>query len=117
MALDLNTLKTMEAAGINFVVNVRHPYGGSEIHLSCDEVVGFIADKDDIAASHFDLTKEEYLEWVETHAGLQCSARTKAGDRCKNVVSGGDEPDPQEWKKRRNSEFCAIHGGEGSKHR
>lgn len=117
MAIDLKTVKAMEDADIGFVVNVRHPNGGYTFYLMCDEVENFIEDKDSVAASHFDLTTEEYLEWVETYAGIQCSAKTKSGARCKNVVSGDSESDPQKWKNRRNSELCAVHGGEGSKYR
>jgi hypothetical protein len=110
MTIDRNTLDTMKNAGIDFLANVRMPGGGRDIVLQPQDVQNFIADKDAVAAKYFDLTKEQYREWVATDGYVQCSAKTTSGSRCKNHVSGGSYYEAVKWKGALG-EYCSMHGG------
>ncbi|MDH0614215.1 MULTISPECIES: hypothetical protein [unclassified Agrobacterium] len=113
MAIDRNTLDTLNNAGIGFWANLRIPGGGRDIVLKPQNVEKYLADKDGFAAEHFGLTKEQYQDWVANDGYVQCSAHTTSGSRCKNHVSGGSHYKPEDWKKMQG-EYCATHGGPGS---
>lgn len=110
MAIDLDTLRTLDEAGISFAAHVKAPSGGHNVYLDLSDVAKFVEDQDGFAARYYKLTRDEYVEWIATEGTVQCSAKTKSGSRCKNIVSGGVHDDPQEWKAHR-TEYCAVHGG------
>lgn len=110
MAIDRTTLDAMHAAGITFVANVEIPSGSHTIFLAPEHVDQFITNKNAAAAKHFGVTESDYRDWIDGHGLVQCSATTKAGSRCKNIISGSGFDNPTDWKKMQG-EYCAVHGG------
>lgn len=110
MSIDRKTLDAMQKAGITFIADVRVPSGSQNITIDPNDVEKFVANKNATAASYFGVAESDYLSWIENDGFVQCSAPTKSGSRCKNLISGGGFDDPLEWKKMQG-EYCAVHGG------
>ena len=61
-----------------------------------------------VAAKVFDLTREEYIDWVDNEGRVQCSGTTSRGERCKFMTARGLSM--EEWKRLRASEWaCVFH--------
>ena len=80
-------------------------------YLDDEEAERYNADPDAYAASHFRLSKIEYLQWVDLEGAPLCGHRTKGGDLCCNMTSGY-QLRATEWKARHRKLFCTSHGGE-----
>ncbi|MBZ9757844.1 hypothetical protein LB524_21390 [Mesorhizobium sp. ESP6-5] len=80
--MDKQTIAAMRAAGISFVSYVRAPGGSTTIVLEPNDVPAFIEDRDSFAAKHFGVSRQQYLDWVETDGAPRCGATTKKGTRC-----------------------------------
>jgi hypothetical protein len=91
--------------------NVAVPGGGSTLFFNREEAERYNADPDAYAASHFGLSKIEYLQWVELEGAPLCGQRTKGGDPCRNMT-GGYQLDAAEWQARHRKLYCTSHGGE-----
>jgi len=89
MKLDLKTMLSMRSAGISFLSHVPSPGGSTAVVLEPDDVLRFIQDRDAFAAQYFGVTRQQYLDWVETDGAPRCGATTTKGTRCANIVSGG----------------------------
>lgn len=113
MAIDIKTIETMAAAGINFVVNISVPGGGKDIELKPKDIPVYIADEEQCAADHFGVSKPQYLAWIEHEGRARCGGMTSNGKRCRNYVSGHIQLPIYEWL-RRDGGYCVAHGGEGS---
>jgi len=111
MQLDKQTITAMRAAGISFVTYVRAPGGSATISLEPDDVFAFVQDRDAFAAKHFGVTRQQYLDWVETDGAPRCGATTKKGTRCQNSVRGGIQRTIEEWV-HLDGGYCPVHGGE-----
>jgi hypothetical protein len=111
MTLDKQTIQEMRAAGISFVVSFRAPWGGTTVAIEPEEVPLFVQDCDALAAKHLNVTRQQYLDWVEADGSPQCGAVTKRGTRCANAVKGGNHRDIQDWL-RLDGGFCVTHGGD-----
>lgn len=116
MAIDLATVEEMAAKGIEFGGNVRTIYGGKTYWLEPGSVQRFVADPIQYAADENGVTKSVYLEWLESFGCRFCTATTKGGKKCKNLLSHGQQMELTDWV-RRDGEYCAIHGGKTSRKR
>jgi hypothetical protein len=110
MLLDMKTIETMVAAGIELSVNVRDVCGGYTFTLSPKDVPVFIADKDECAANHYGVSKAQYLEWLEHGGRPRCSGLTTKRRRCQNYLSGPIQLGIHEWL-RCDGGYCVLHGG------
>lgn len=111
--MDRKTLQQVADAGIAFGANIRVPGGGRNILLKVDDLEDFVTDEVGFSARFFGVSKEQYLEWLRLDGAVQCSAKTKSGERCRHFVSGGGQMDIKDWLAK-NGEYCAVHGGEPS---
>jgi len=57
------------------------------------------------------VTKAEYLDWMEDRCMAYCSATTRAGKRCRNLVRRGYQVSAKVWLELQN-EYCSVHEGE-----
>lgn len=110
MQLDKQTILAMQSAGITFLVSVPAPGGSTTFALQSGEVPAFIQDRDTFAASHFGVTRQQYLDWVKTDGAPRCGATTKKGTRCANSVTGGIQRTIGEWVEL-DGGYCTVHGG------
>lgn len=94
--------------------NIAVPGGGNTLYLDNEEAEHYNADPDAFAASHFGLSKIEYLQWVDLDGAPLCGHRTKGGDLCRNMT-GGYQLRALEWKARHRKLFCTSHRGEPAK--
>ena len=94
-------------------VNIAVPGGGNTIFLDREEAGRYNADPDAYAASHFGLSKIEYLQWVDLDGAPLCGHRTKGGDLCRNMT-GGYQLGAAEWQGLHRKLFCTSHGGNPS---
>ena len=65
--------------------DVAVPGGGNTLYLNDEEADRYNADPDAYAASHFGLSKIEYLQWIDLEGAPLCGHRTKGGDLCRNI--------------------------------
>jgi hypothetical protein len=113
MTIDQKILAKIAEAGVQFTAQIPHVCGADTLFLEPEDVPAFITDKLQFAATRYGVTKEQYIDWLETFGAARCGARTARGTRCKNVVSGNMQLPIREWL-RRDGGFCAVHGGESS---
>ena len=68
----------------------------------------------EFACKRFDTTEDVYLEWCERNGSVRCTARTKAGRQCKNNATGLQWLEINEFKQKRGTAYCSIHGDASS---
>lgn len=108
--MDNETIRKLAAAPISFIGSVRAPGGGDSIALQADELEAFCADPEGFYALKHSVTKDEYLQWVETERTPRCGALNTKGMRCGNLVSGGIQMRLERWLQE-DGGFCSTHGG------
>jgi hypothetical protein len=82
--------------------------GGACQYLNEQEAAICNEDPDLFAASCFNLTKEEYFEWLQTGGYPTCGGTNKDGSPCKKRVGSG-QLYPQEWKRLHRNVLCPTH--------
>jgi hypothetical protein len=82
--------------------------GGEAISLSVEEAAAYDADPDAWAADYFNLTLQQYREWIRTEGTPLCGAITKAGKPC-SVPIGRYQQESQPWLALHRSERCSAH--------
>lgn len=107
-------VERLAKAPIEFVGQVEAPGGGVSIILSAYELSDFCDDPEGFFALKNGVTKEEYLQWVQTEGTPRCGALNAKGKRCQNVVSGGIQMSLNRWLQE-DGGFCHLHGGASSK--
>lgn len=108
MLLDVNTIFSIEKAGISFIANVRCPWGCKTIWFTPEQVVTFVADQDQAIADSLGVTKAQYLEWLEAWGMARCGARTAKGTRCKNLIRGSMQFEIEHWLEL-DGTYCSVH--------
>jgi hypothetical protein len=93
------------------VAEVACPGGWNRIEIDFDDVPGFNNDPDAYAAAHFNLTRDEYREWVALDGTPWCGCMTKTGRPCKNFV-GRIQHRAAEWKQKHRRLACKAHKGQ-----
>lgn len=111
--VDMTTIQTLASAKVELVVNYKTVWGGSTVVLEPSDVGAFLRDRDQWVADSLGVSKQQYLDWIESGGTPRCGATTKEGHRCKNYVSGGIQRDIDDWV-RLEGGYCAVHGGEAS---
>lgn len=112
--LDVATIEAMRKGGIAFVGQVRCVGGMATVFLvDPQDVMKFLADRDQFGATYYGVTKAQYLEWLRHDGSARCGGVTAKGKPCRNYLSGYSQLPINEWLKR-DGGYCAIHGGEGS---
>lgn len=81
--------------------------------LDSNQIEAFIEDPIQFVADKNGVFKSQYVDWIETGGTPRCGAKTKSGNRCKNIVSGGVQQPLERWLQE-DGGFCTIHGGETS---
>ena len=113
MLLDLNTINSLEVAGIGFHANISIPGGGRDVILKAADLQEFAADPEKWAAAHFGVSKENYRDWIATDGTPRCSALTKKGKPCQGTFRRGCQMDIAEWMEA-DGGYCVIHDGSTS---
>jgi hypothetical protein len=111
--LDLNTIKIMADAKIEFSGSLAMPGGGHAITLRPEQIPAYLADKTQFAADYFGISKAQYLRWVETDGSVRCSRIKADGTPCRSFISGPIQLPISEWLKREGG-YCAMHGGKNA---
>lgn len=91
-----------------WVAFIAVPGGANRLHLDEREAAKFNSDPDGYAAKEVDLSKVEYLQWIDTDGAALCGHRTKGGDLCRNLVSR-IQLSAKEWKAKHRTGLCATH--------
>jgi hypothetical protein len=90
--------------------------GFGEASVRASEIVDFLIDPVRFYAAAHDVTRDQYLAWMEAGetwrgAAVQCAARLKAGRRCRGSAASAFTA--KEWVALQGS-YCAVHR-EGNK--
>lgn len=97
------------------IVQIHHYQGTDTIGLSTREYSLYVQSPEKYAAKMYELTVSEYREWVEHTGGIQCSAQTKLGKRCRNYMNVTPmHLDAKMWKTLQGG-CCGVHGGPRAK--
>lgn len=90
------------------ILTLNGPCGGETVYPSAAELARYQRDPAAFVAAYWRCESvDEYDRWIEDSTqGMQCSARTKAGPRCRGGVSGSDRVSVEIWR-----EYCPKHGG------
>ena len=92
-----------------YVVDLLTAVGcGEAVSLSGYETAVYDADPDAWAADYFNLTLQQYREWIRTEGTPLCGAITKAGKPC-SVPIGRYQQESQPWLALHRSERCSAH--------
>jgi hypothetical protein len=113
-AVDRTTLEKAQNSGVEFLGRIKTPYGKKNLVLTVDDVIALTKDKNAFSARHFGGTAKDYLTWIKFGGSPRCGGRTKAGNPCRNFVSGAILFDFDEWRDLDLNEYCAVHGGPAS---
>lgn len=112
MSHAVEILRTLHQKGIAFIANVPTVLGGRDLIMGPEDAAAFASDPEAIAAKHFGVSRDVYVEWLAAQGDVQCAGTTQAGRRCRNSISGGTIADPVEWARAvAVRERCAKHGG------
>src|SRR5262245_6698521 len=103
-------MAALEHHGIRLYVGVPAPYGGEEVSIPPGELLTFLADPRCFIAAHYGMTVAEYIDWSGFYFSVRCAARTRAGRRCRNIVTGGHQCAAADFLRLRGS-YCIVHGG------
>jgi hypothetical protein len=90
-------------------IEIAVPGGCHTFYLDASEVAQFNADPDLYAAEMHDLTKVEYLQWIDLDGVPLCGHRTRGGDLCRNII-GPSQQKAAKWKTVHRKGRCAVHG-------
>lgn len=104
----LTFLRELENAGVSFVISVPSENGVDAGIFSPSQVLMFLTEPNAVYAKFHGVSLRDYLQWEAENASVQCSARTKAGNRCKNVVTGGASVSPKRWVEL-HGQYCDVH--------
>lgn len=104
-------LKIAQDAGCQFVVGVPSLGGSSAMALTPEQAYRLTTDKQALFADLLGLTKPDYIEWYESQGSVYCSARTRQGKQCRNLIVGATWLEPRKWIAQREAGgYCAVHG-------
>ncbi len=96
--------------------SIEAPPGSVVVPLrSRAEIESFRADPEGFFARRHGATVAEYLVWIETEGGPRCGGYTVKGKRCRNLISNPFGCSFSEWLRLDRNEYCAVHGGPGSR--
>ena len=97
-----------------YVVRISIGNGGSvDIYLDGPEgLAEFNRDPDGYAAALFDLSRDEYREWVTLHGTPLCGCMTKAGRPC-SLAAASYGQDAASWKQKHRRIACSYHERNG----
>jgi hypothetical protein len=108
--LDVQTLSILSQKGVDFALAVPNECGQMTYYASPEELTILVDDPEAIYAKAHGVTKFEYRDWMSDQCMAYCSATTKAGKRCRNMVVGGYQVTAKRWLELRG-EYCVVHGG------
>jgi hypothetical protein len=113
MTINKPVVKTAPTWEVVFAVpeECYHPLGESTVALTEAELDKYNADCDGYAAARFDVSKADYLDWHRFEGNALCSAETRHGKPCGNVV-GWRINTAQAWLAKHRKAFCSAHGGQ-----
>jgi hypothetical protein len=102
-------LKKLEELGVTFCISIPSQWGQENHIANPNELLILLNDPIAIYASHYGVSKAEYLDWENEEFSAHCSAKTSKGKQCKNIVPGGSNVSPGRWVELQG-EYCTIHG-------
>ena len=107
----LRVLTWRQEAGIEFVID-QMPY--DELSLDPSEVIEYLANPKAFLAEAMGVSMEEYRAWQAAEGAIQCSAQTKSGSRCRNMIAESDHYlTPRMWANLQAQQpTCRVHGGQ-----
>jgi hypothetical protein len=102
--MTINEISASEHLGVRLAA----PGGGINVMLGTTALTQYRADPDGFAAEYFELTLNEYAEWIATEGAPRCEAHTASGELCKNLT-GGYQLEAAEWKTLHRKLSCVSH--------
>ena len=88
--------------------------GGKEVYFDGpDDLAAFNRDPDGYAAAMFDLSRDDYREWVTLHGVPLCGCITKAGRLCSKATWPFGQ-DALRWKQKHRRFACPYHQRNGN---
>lgn len=98
-------LERLHELGVSFSMSMP---GGTRF-LSPEDLPELLRDRDGLIRRVFGFSEAEFNEWNECQGEVPCSATTKSGKPCRNVVSVYVHP-ISEWVRMKNSNpRCRSH--------
>jgi hypothetical protein len=77
--------------------------------FNTEEAAAFDADPDVWAANYFGVTVEQYHEWCDCDGRPLCSATTKSGKPCGQIVAGFGQLDARDFVTMHRAHRCRVH--------
>lgn len=107
-AEDRDVVQRLAWAGITLSASLDVPGGSETVPLDVDHALAYMADPKVFSARHFGISADDYEAWVASQGLARCVAPTKAGGRCRKLVSGARQLSARQWAERQDG-FCPLH--------
>lgn len=112
-ALEREVIAAHIAHGEPYLVDTALGWGTLRVALNPNQAKAYLEDPTGALATRFDLTREQFVEWLSSGGAVRCEAATQKGARCRCGVKGvGIQLDIRTWKvAMERGGFCSAHGG------
>ncbi|WP_161675387.1 hypothetical protein [Vibrio toranzoniae] len=101
-------LSSLYDSGVRFSVSYESECGETTLFLSPDDLLLYQQNPELVIAQYSGCTVADFHNWKGEGFNVQCSAKTRKGSRCKNVVTGGHMVDLKTWASL-SGHYCEIH--------
>ncbi len=87
-------------------------WGVHRVELLPEHIRLYLQDPDLGIAASLNVSREDYLTWLEGWGSVRCGGTTTTGEHCRNMAKGLTGLELKEWlEARSNGGCCAVHGG------
>ncbi|EGQ8808788.1 hypothetical protein DC847_RS23515 [Vibrio parahaemolyticus] len=101
-------LDSLYENGVRFSVSYKSECGETTLFLSPDDLLLYQKSPEIVIAQRSGVTVADFHNWKGENFNVQCSAKTRKGTRCKNIVTGGYMVDLKTWASL-SGHYCETH--------
>jgi hypothetical protein len=101
----------LDRLGVIFTVTHEGPGGIERLVVTGPQLVAYARDPQSWLASHYGVSRHDYLDWHVDRYTAFCSCKTSSDRPCRNTVPGGKGVSPRRWAELQGSK-CAAHAAQ-----
>lgn len=110
-AFDREVLTLHAQRGQPKMIDALCLWGAQRIELLPEHIRLYLQDPDLGIAASLNVSREDYLTWLEGWGSVRCGGTTTTGEHCRNMAKGLTGLEVGEWlEARAKGGYCAVHG-------